>query len=99
MTPGQTPAAAEGGEHGAEKGEGTAEECGHLKLGAEVEDKGAETCEEEGGTHAQSGDDRNQHCGAEHGEHVLETQGKGLSDPQRSDIINCVFLFHIIIVK
>ena len=63
----------------AQIGEGGAQESGHLKLGAHMEDQRAETGHQQRGLDGQgqavpghqNGD---QHCGAEHGEQVLQAQ-------------------------
>ena len=72
----------------AEEGEGGAEEGRNFPFGHEMENQGADTREEQGGGDGQTGDGRDQNGGAEHGEHVLETeeshsgraQGPGIVD-------------------
>jgi hypothetical protein len=53
-----------------------------------VEDQGAEACEQQGGGHRKTGNDRDQDCGSEHGEHVLEAEGKHLAATERAGIVD-----------
>ena len=63
----------------AEERKGRAEEGRHLHFGEEMKNERSETRKQEGGAHRQSGNHRDQDRGSEHGEHVLETEGKHLS--------------------
>ena len=81
---------AHGGE-AAQEGEGGAQESGHLHLRAEVEEQGAEAGEEQRGLDGQRqavalDQDGHQHGGAEHGEHVLQTQDQHFGHPQGAGV-------------
>ena len=63
----------------AQEGEGGAQECGDLELGADVEQQRADTGEQQRGLDGQGQavaghQDGHQNGGAEHGEHVLQAQ-------------------------
>ncbi len=77
----------------AQESKGRAEECRDPHLGEKVENQGAETCEEQGGGHRKSGDDRDQDRGSEHGEHVLETEGEHLAAAEGAGVIDGLLLF------
>ena len=69
----------------AQEGEGGAQERGHLQLGADVEEQGADAGEEQGDLDREAlavevvvHQDGHQNGGAEHGEHMLETQQEHL---------------------
>ena len=89
------------GQHGgdgrvaADKGEGGAQESGDLHLGQEVEQQGAQACEQQGGGDGQAGQRGDQHCGAEHGEHVLDAQDQHLGGAKDAGVINGVILIHL----
>ena len=89
---------AEGGadcHHGgvsADKGEGRAEECRNLHLGEKVEEEGADTGEEEGSAYGQTRESGDQDSGAEHGEHVLESQNQHFRTPKGAGVIDRVLL-------
>ena len=97
---------AHGGETAQER-EGGTQESGDLHFGADMEEQRAEAGEEQCGLDAQGqavalDQDRHQHGGAEHGEHVLqsqdqhlgEAQGPGIPDGLLTDV--CFLLVHII---
>ena len=76
----------------AEEREGRAEERRDPHLGQEVEQESAETCEKQGGRHGETGDDRDQDRGSEHGEHVLEAEGKHLPGTEGTGIVDGLLL-------
>ena len=81
---------AHGGE-AAQESEGGAQESGDFHFGADMEKQGTDTGEEQRGLDAEGqavalDQDRHQHRGAEHGEHVLETQDEHLGHAQRAGI-------------
>ena len=84
------------GAHGgkaAQESEGGTEEGGNLHFGAEMEEEGADTGEEEGGLNAQgqavtlhqNGD---QNGGAKHGKHVLQAQNQHSGETQSAGVTN-----------
>ena len=77
----------------AQEGEGGTQEGGHLKLGAQVEQQRAETCEQQRGLDGQGqavGADQNGHQngGAKHGEQVLQAQQQHTGDAQLSGVVD-----------
>ena len=77
----------------AEESEGRAQECRNPHFGEKVKNKSAQTREKESGTHRKTCDYRDQNCGSEHGEHVLETEGKHLALPKGTGIIDTLLRF------
>ncbi len=71
---------------------GRAQECRDLHLGQEVENEGADTCEKQGGAHRETGNYRNQNGGSEHGEHVLEAEGKHLARSKLTGIVDSLLI-------
>ena len=81
----------------AQEGKGRTQECRDLHLGKEMEKDGAQTCEKQGGAHGKAGNDRDQHRGSEHGEHVLEAQGEHFARSKGTGIIDSLLLFgHVV---
>lgn len=71
----------------AKESEARTEECGHLQFGNKMEDECADTGEKQCGTHIESGDERNENCGSEHGEQMLDAENCKLGLAQLAGII------------
>ena len=79
----------------AQEGEGGAQEGGHLKLGADVEQQGADTGEQQGGLDGQGQavarhQDGYQYRGTEHGKQVLQSQQQHPGHAQLPGVIDGV---------
>ena len=75
-----------------QESKGRAQECRDLHLGEDVENEGAKSCEQQGGAHGEAGDHRDQDRGSEHGEHVLEAQGKHLALAKLAGVIDSLLI-------
>ena len=73
---------------GAQEGEGGAQESGDLPAGDQVEQQGAQACEQQGGGDIQTGQGGDQHGSAEHGEHMLQAQDQDLAGAQSLCVID-----------
>ena len=89
-------------QHGSHDGEaaqiskGRAEEGRDLALGDKVEQQRTQTCAEQGGRNAQTGEQGDQHGGTEHGEHVLDAQDQHPSGTQLAGIVNALGIIDIL---
>ena len=72
----------------ADKGEGGAQEGGHLPAGNQMEQQCAQAGKQQGIGHVQAGQRRNQHRCAEHGEQMLHAQNQLLGGTQGAGIID-----------
>ena len=72
----------------ADESERTAEEGRNLAAGEQVEEQGADTGEKKRGSDVKSGQSRNKHGGAEHGEHVLEAEQQHLGGAELACVVN-----------
>ena len=84
----------------AQKGEGGAQEGGHLELRAHMEEQGADAGKEQGGLDAQGQtilphQNGHQNGGAKHGEHVLQTQDEHLGHAQGPGVADRLIRIHV----
>ena len=80
----------------AQIGKGRAEEGRDLALGDEVEQQRTQTCAEQGGRNAQTGEQGDQHGGTKHGEHVLDAQDQHPSGTQLAGVVNALGVINIL---
>ena len=84
------------GQHGghdgeaAQIGEGRAKEGRDLALGDQVEQQRAQTGAQQRGGNAQAGEQRHQHGGTEHGEHVLHAEDQHPARAQLARVVNAL---------
>ena len=57
-----------------------------MQFGNKMEDERADTGEKQCGTHIESGDERNENCGSEHGEQMLDAENCKLGLAQLAGI-------------
>lgn len=77
-------------------GKGRAEEGRDLALGDKVEQQRTQTCAEQGGRNAQTGEQGDQHGGTKHGEHMLDTQDQHPSGTQLAGVVNALGVINIL---
>ena len=80
----------------AQIGKGRAEEGRDLALGDKVEQQRTQTCAEQGGRNAQTGEQGDQHGGTKHGEHVLDAQDQHPSGTQLAGVVNALGVINIL---